>query len=841
MKCTEFIDSALVILNKRESTYKRYEYEVDWLQQRKVKWSSNKIRIGVIGVTSSGKSTLINAILGDQLLSMAVKPSSSQLVSCSKGNESKAIISFKDSQEITLKGKQLNLENIKKYSDENENRYNKKNVTEIQLITPSFDLGEDVVLIDSAGLDAYKLESHEKLSLEVLLPTIDMCIFVTTLKTNSDEKTRTVLNAIAKHNCPLLIVQNMLDSVEPSADGKKTKEMVAQEHKKRLQRIIDVSNIADKSSVKIIQVSAIYAMKARCQNQIEKKESHYKEFKQLMNDMIKAFIPKIDEGRCNSAFTRYKQLISDEEMKTSGAMIEPPEFRYEGVKQRLYENLEATHNALIKEVSKLTAKDINSTKPKKRGREGFFSAFSAGIFSILEGTEFGGGTDLTDENVDHKIDQVKAIVKECEENILNIISNFNSELSNTAKLLDIPLRDLVKFKRLETISEPQKIIESKTHYRREKKSGPLAFVGRGLGWLFNEDDWGYEDVPYTVKELDKTRTAEELKKYIERAQQAYKHLIDGWHRGLHAPIENIDTEIDRFYDSFMERQKKIEQAEDVLWVISELKKLLLTFGIAEKIIDHTNVAKSVNVSEDSIRLSQIALSRYQMGLLTISRMILHQVTQQTLKHCLKSVEAPQKKIIMGWDINCMQNFALRFLGVLFCEDSYSNLEKTGEILIKNNLFILCPNVTHLDKLHQESSSATLFILVNAQQDGSAKNQISKLTLKDNVKTHDRVFFVVQDFDSLIASDGVQEMKSNLQEYYDEFEINEQKGNVLINDDNPIYNMAFTQSQLEPCNNLADEQALLKELKERFEFLFDNKVSNVVADLIRSERKEEAAK
>jgi len=222
MKCTEFIDSALVIFNKRQSTFNRYAYEVDWLQQRKVKWSTNKIRIGVIGVTSSGKSTLINAILGDQLLSMAVKPSSSQLVSCSKGDKPKAIISFKNSREIILEGKQLNLENIKKYSDENENRNNKENVADIQLITPHFDLGYDVVLIDSAGLDAYKLESHEKLSLEVLLPTIDMCIFVTTLTPSSDEKTKTVLNAIAKHKCPLVIVQNMLDSVEESADGKKT-------------------------------------------------------------------------------------------------------------------------------------------------------------------------------------------------------------------------------------------------------------------------------------------------------------------------------------------------------------------------------------------------------------------------------------------------------------------------------------------------------------------------------------------------------------------------------------------------------------------------------------------
>ena len=416
MKCIEFVDSALEIFGSRQSTFKRYQYEVDWLQQRKAKWSSNKIRIGVIGVTSSGKSTLINAILGDQLLSMAVKPSSSQLVSCSKGDKSRAIISFKNSPDITLEGDSLTLESIKKYSDENENRNNKENVTDIELITPSFDLGDDVVLIDSAGLDAYKLESHEKLSLEVLLPTIDMCIFVTTLKTNSDEKTRTVLNAIAKHKCPLVIVQNMLDSVEPSADGRKTKEMVALEHKKRLHRIVDASNIADKSSVSIIQLSAIYAMKARCQDTKEEHESYYREFKLLMGDMIKAFIPRIDEERCNSAFCRYVQLISDEEMKTSGALIAPLKFKYEGVKERLHRNFEATNNELLKEISDLQVKDISSARTEKSG-QGFSRSFS-GVF-----LHFDGISDLTEYNVDRKIGELKAIVKKCEENILNIISN----------------------------------------------------------------------------------------------------------------------------------------------------------------------------------------------------------------------------------------------------------------------------------------------------------------------------------------------------------------------------------------------------------------------------------
>lgn len=833
MKCTEFIDLALAIFDKRQSAFERYAYEVDWLQQRRVKWSSNKIRIGVIGVTSSGKSTLINAILGDQLLSMAVKPSSSQLVSCSKGDKRRAIISIKNSQDIILEGKHLNLGNMKKYSDENENRHNKENVTDIQLITPSFDLGDDTLLIDSAGLDAYKLESHEKLSLEVLLPTIDMCIFVTTLKTNSDEKTLAVLNVIAKHKCPLVIVQNMLDSIEPSADGKKTKEMVAHEHKKRLQRIVDASNIVDKSSVSIIQVSAIHAMRARCQNKREERESHYKEFIQLMNDMIKAFIPKIDKERCTSAFSRYSQLVADEEMKTSGVMVVAPKFKYEGVKERLHRDYNVVYSSVDKEISNLSAKEILNSKTEK-GSRGYSSIFSA----VLHQSD--NACELTKDNVDHKIDMIKTTVKKCEENILDIISDFNKELSNTAKILGMPLRDLVKIERLETISEPQKVMESKTRYWKEEKSGFGGGAARFFGKIFDRKDWGYEEVPYTVKELDSTRTSEELIKYIDRAQRVYKQSIDGWIKNIHSLIENFDAEIDRYYDSFMERQKKIEEAEDVLWIISELKKLLSIFDMGGKDIDRYPVSVSKNLGEDSPKLFQVPLSGYQIGLLNISQMVLHKATQQSLNHCIQAVQAPQRAIIIGWDVECLRNFVIRFFGAVLSEENCLALEKSGTLIVEDILFLFSPDVNHLKQIQNENAPASFYILINAQQDGAARNQISKLILKDNVKTNDRIFFVVQDFDSLITSSGVQEMKANIYEYYDEFGINRQKGIVLINDDNPVYNIAFTQSQLEPCSSIADEQALLMHLQNRFKFLFNSKVSNIVAELIRVERKEWAA-
>jgi hypothetical protein len=113
-------------------------------------------------------------------------------------------------------------------------------------------------------------------------------------------------------------------------------------------------------------------------------------------------------------------------------------------------------------------------------------------------------------------------------------------------------------------------------------------------------------------------------------------------------------------------------------------------------------------------------------------------------------------------------------------------------------------------------------------------------LKDILKSGDKIFLVVQNFKSLIndslAYDGrISEMKMNLQDYYKDFEITEQKGLILINDDNPLYNLSYVQSQLEPCSGTSEEQELLKLFREKFNFLLDKKSTKIISYLIRGEQ------
>ena len=795
MKSTQFIDSTLDILQSKQSVSERYHGDIEWLKERKGLWGRDKIRVGVLGVTSSGKSTLINAVIGMELLSTAVRPTSGQLVSCCKGDKPEARISFKTSRDLVLQDRELRLENIRRYSDENENHKNKENVTSISISTPGFDLGDIVELIDSAGLDAYMLEAHEKLSLEILLPTIDMCIFVTTLKASSDQKTRSVLNSVANHDCPLLLVQNMLDSVEPSADGKKSKEQVAEEHKTRLKRIIDSSEIKDKSSVHVVQFSARYAMLEKCRNEKENDDSHYSEFKAIVDGMIKEIIPNIDNDRCRTIAARYGQLINSEEKALSGKLMEKPIFQYDGLKEKLKNNICR-----------------------------FDKELEASLFDL--------GAKHGSNNSSQSLNTIQQDIERSEKVILSVITSANSYISDMAKQLNTPLRELIVHINLEKITKPKEVLKTETERRKVGKEGFWSGIGRFFGELFGNDDWGYEYKNCNIETIDKARTTEEIGKYIERTHRAHTNTIKSWRNSLQITLDNIYSIIDKEFDIFKTRQKEIENAADVIDVLNALKPLILAMNLSEKKGLSKGRAAYSGVKKNNAKLYRVAISQYQKSLFDISKNFLHFMSKTALENCIKEIDAPSLKIVLGWDVDSIRDFMIRYMGI--CIDEEALWEK-GHITVQDVMLALSPSDVQLNKI-KKNSSASIFIMVNAQQDGSARNQISKLALKDNLKPEDKVFFVVQDFCSLVNSGGISEMKLNLYEYYREFEITKQKGLILINDGNPLYNLAFVQDQLEPCKSMQEEQELL-ELLKKFRFLYDPKSSKNIGDLIRNNRME----
>lgn len=322
MKEIALVNEVKKILSATEQRRLRYVSDLGWLDTRQKSWETDRIRVGVVGVTSSGKSTLINALLGDDLLSVAVRPSSSQLVSCSYAKERSAIVYFLNGDKEYVGDNGRLKDKIIEYSDEKYNEKNRKQVAQLELSTPNFALDEDVLLVDSPGLDATGYEAHEKLTLEILLPTVDIVIYVTTVKSEVDKKMKQTMDTIAKYNCPLMVVQNMLDAVRPSVDGKKSAATVAKERMNRVLLAVEQSNIKNKNEVKVTQISAVSAMKYRCNTnptEDDKKAyrlSRYDSFIDGVKELIQTNRPEIERQRIDAILKHIEELIRQENKRT---------------------------------------------------------------------------------------------------------------------------------------------------------------------------------------------------------------------------------------------------------------------------------------------------------------------------------------------------------------------------------------------------------------------------------------------------------------------------------------------------------------------------------------------
>ena len=70
----DIINQTLAVLKDSAKVSTRYKARIDLFEERKERALQNTYRMGVIGVTSSGKSTLINSLLNEDLLPSAVIP-----------------------------------------------------------------------------------------------------------------------------------------------------------------------------------------------------------------------------------------------------------------------------------------------------------------------------------------------------------------------------------------------------------------------------------------------------------------------------------------------------------------------------------------------------------------------------------------------------------------------------------------------------------------------------------------------------------------------------------------------------------------------------------------------
>lgn len=805
MKEITLANEVKTILSSSEQRKLRYASDLNWLNTWENLWASDRIRVGVVGVTSSGKSTLINALLGDNLLSVAVRPSSSQLVSCSYAKERSAIVYFLNGDKKTIGDTAQLKDSIVQYSDESYNKRNEKQVAQLELSTPNFDLGEDVLLVDSPGLDATGYEAHEKLTLETLLPTVDVVIFVTTVKSEVDKKMKQTLDTIAKYNCPVMVVQNMLDAVRPSVDGRKSVADVARERMNRVQLAVEQSRIKNKNEVKISQISAVMAMQYRCQKEHSEDDtrkfqrSRYESFVSGVKELLESKRPEIENQRVKTILEHIEELIQQEDKRTQN--ISNTVFidnTLTIVSDKVTEALDNTYDdiqGVILELQKMYDKYFSNKKPTKKGKK----------------------ESLGEE----EIKEIKSAVKLFETRVVQSVGVFSTKCSEAIKKLNLPTRDLWSYNGLPRMPEVEVKTKTVERSRTVKKKGfGHTFVRAITFGLYK----GTETKYYTETIVDDEATRESAKRYIERLQFEYGKTLETWYKNAQSTVLSIQQEIDLRIVAIQEKEQQVLDAADWKQIREALEKCISAYGG----IGSTSVQakpkqeKQKQQIQDSTKLIKVPAKMGQ--LYSAAEKYLLAVQGSSFNYAIQSQERKDcPALVVSNSFDNLSDFLYRFYKI-----KKSDFVKETIYKLSDELTVACsPTETQIKSMQKSFVDTNVFLLINGLQFHTEYETSLRDNIQSNLGQNDALFLVIQDFEILANGNAITECIRSVRMEQDSY-----KGIVLISHENPVYNMAMVHAQT-TTGKLKEETMFYNSLTTNFPSLVDEVAKKRINNILRT--------
>ena len=809
------IDEIKEVLEKNNYTKKRYEHDLNWLDERAKQIAKNTIRIAIMGITSSGKSTLVNSIIGESLLPIAIKPSSSIIITCSKSDERQAVIYFRDKDPLVIKGEELNSDTIKMYADESENPENKFNVSQIDINSPKFILGENIHIIDSPGLDACDLEIHEKITMEMLLPTIDICVFLTTVKANSDEINVEKIRVVNEKNKEIILVQNMIDSVEPKI-GKngiieEDKSIILKKHKKRAENLLKVGTKCENDDCKtfnVIQISALNAYKAIIEGKQELyEESNIDGFISEIHRCINNVMPKINKARNISIKGRIENIITTD-------------------KRLINEGVSTYVSSINKEYINEVFKEFKFLKGDILTKIGSMDEVISKIINeinVFDETDVEGCKDrieAVNEYNSNIENEIVSVVKKCEKSKIDIYKKLNLDERYSYSIPSMDY-DSIQFKHKYRLNK-----------QRIKKQGVFNKGKRFFSNVF-DTSWGYEEKTEDEKVIDKENTIIELQNVCNVNRVKYINLIAEWSKQYVRSINLFYNEVSKREKEFVNKKNQNINIDDVKYVHDNLIKIRDSINIKNPIyMKETpevleNNKEEINHKKYKIDCSRNSYNIYQLVNNMIEKNYLAVGKYIERKHN-GILGEETKKIFWTWDLNVCQSFIARMCGLYLTNNEIEEIKKSGIFNIKNkNIVIVYEDGINKIKLYEKLKyhygyKYSLFIIFNGIQIGNSKKHILKnLALKEFVTGNEVILSLVVDSSlEFIHGNSMKELLTEVNTLKKEFEKQCKESNfgyILINSKNPIYNITLIEAQERKKFIISD----YKDIKER---IFRNMLS-----------------
>jgi GTPase Era involved in 16S rRNA processing len=175
-------------------------------EELREKIQNNVFNLVVLGQFKRGKTTLINALLGAEILPTAVVPLTSIATILKHGEELKITVYFNDGRVTEIKP-----ENLPEYVTEKGNPKNQKDVQEVVVTYPSSYLKDGVRLIDTPGVGS--IYQHNTDVAYQYLPKSDAALFLLSVDQPVGQAELDFLKDVKEYSHRIFFLQNKADYV----------------------------------------------------------------------------------------------------------------------------------------------------------------------------------------------------------------------------------------------------------------------------------------------------------------------------------------------------------------------------------------------------------------------------------------------------------------------------------------------------------------------------------------------------------------------------------------------------------------------------------------------------
>lgn len=174
------------------------------LQAASERLAGGGFRLAVLGAFKRGKSTLLNALLGDALLPMGALPVTSVITEVQRGPKLRILVSFRDKPDAETSREQL-----ASLVTQAENPDNEKGVRVVRVEHPSLRLPEAGVLVDTPGVGSTFASNTE--TTRQFMSRVDAALFVVATDPPISSEEVAFLHQIREQASKVLVVLNKAD------------------------------------------------------------------------------------------------------------------------------------------------------------------------------------------------------------------------------------------------------------------------------------------------------------------------------------------------------------------------------------------------------------------------------------------------------------------------------------------------------------------------------------------------------------------------------------------------------------------------------------------------------